>query len=66
MRNVCKNLVCEPKGKLPLQIAGHKLEDNVKTDYKEIGCESLDWFHVTEGNVHWWAVLNMALLLCVP
>jgi hypothetical protein len=28
-------------------------EDNNKIHLKELGCESMDWIHLTESRIHW-------------
>jgi hypothetical protein len=49
IRNGHKMLIIKSEGKRPLQRAGHKLEDNVKVDLKEIGYMGADWIHQTLG-----------------
>jgi hypothetical protein len=33
------------EGKRPLTGPGHRWEDNIKMDFKEIGCDSVDWIY---------------------
>jgi hypothetical protein len=42
MRNAYKILVDKPEGKKPLKRHRHKWEDNIRTDLREIGWESMD------------------------
>jgi hypothetical protein len=37
MRNTYKILVGKPEGQLPLGRLGHKFNDNIKMDLKEVG-----------------------------
>jgi len=32
-------------------------------DLREIGCESVDWMHLTQDRDQWWAVVNMVMNL---
>jgi hypothetical protein len=47
-RNPYNILTGKPKIKGPLRRPGHKLEDNIKLDPKEIGCEVMHWIHVVQ------------------
>jgi hypothetical protein len=35
-------------------------------DLKEIRCEDIDWIHMAQDRVHWWALVNMVMNLQVP
>jgi hypothetical protein len=41
-RGSCRILVGKPEGKRPLGRPGHRWEDNVKMDLKEVGSEIVD------------------------
>jgi hypothetical protein len=43
-------LVANLEGQRPLGRMRHRLEDNIKTDLKEIGCENVDWIHLATGS----------------
>jgi hypothetical protein len=47
MRNAYNIMVGKPEGKRPLGRHRHKWEDNIRTDLREIGCEGVDWIHLT-------------------
>lgn len=49
--NACNILVGNREGKKALTIPRHRCKYNIKTDQTEIGCESIDWFHVAQ--VYW-------------
>jgi hypothetical protein len=33
---------------------------------REIGWEGMDWIHVAQNSVQWWAVVNMVMNIRVP
>lgn len=37
--------------------------DNIKTDLKEIGCQSVDWIEVSWNGVQWWGLVNTLMVL---
>jgi len=41
-------------------------KDNIITDLREIGLESVDWIHLTQDRDHWWALVYMVMNLQVP
>jgi hypothetical protein len=43
----------------------HSRRDNIKTGCNEIDCEDEKWIRLAEGRVQWWALVCMALKLCV-
>jgi hypothetical protein len=45
MRNSYKILVRKPEGKRPPGRCRHRLKDNTKMDFKEVGCKGVDWIH---------------------
>jgi hypothetical protein len=50
--------VRKPEGKRPLGRLRHSLEDNIKMDLTEIGCEGVGWICLAEGRALWWALGN--------
>jgi hypothetical protein len=51
MRNAYKMLVGKSEGKRPLGRNKRRLEDNIKTDLKEAGCDDVDWIHLAQNRV---------------
>jgi hypothetical protein len=47
MRNAHISLVGEPEGERP-PTSGHKWEDNINMDHREIGLEGESWIHVAQ------------------
>jgi hypothetical protein len=41
-------LVVQPEGKSALERLISGWEDNIKMDLKELGCEGVDWFQMTQ------------------
>jgi len=41
-RGLYRDLVGKPEGKTPFGISRRRLEDNIKMDLKEMGCEGMD------------------------
>jgi hypothetical protein len=39
------------------------LEKHIKTDFKEMGREVLDWFYLAQSRVKWRAVVKMVMKL---
>jgi hypothetical protein len=44
---MCGILTDKPEEKSPFGRPGFTLEDNIKTDLKEIGCDGVNWNHVS-------------------
>jgi hypothetical protein len=44
----------------------YRWEQNINLDLKATYCESMDWIHLTQDTVQWWASLNMVMNLWVP
>jgi hypothetical protein len=40
-------VVGKPKGKRPIGKPRRRMEDNIKMILKEIGCDGVDWIHLT-------------------
>jgi hypothetical protein len=40
-------------------------EGNIKVDLKEIGCEDVDWIHLAQDRLFWWAVVNTIMTVRV-
>jgi len=50
--------------KTPLRTCRHKLEDNIKTCFAEIGLESVNWINLVQDRYKW-AVVGMVTELWV-
>jgi hypothetical protein len=48
MTNAYNILVGKPEGKRPLGRPRCRREDNIRMDFREIRCESVDWMHLAQ------------------
>jgi hypothetical protein len=65
-RGVYRVLVGKPEGKRPLGRPGHRWEDNIKMDLREIGIDGVNWFQLAQDRVQWRACVNTVMNLRVP
>jgi hypothetical protein len=49
------------EGKISLGRTGHKWEDNIKINLKDIVWEVVDWINRTQDRNRWWDVANTAM-----
>jgi hypothetical protein len=40
-------------------------EDNIRMDFREVGCGGVDWMHLDQNTDQWQAVVNMIMDLGV-
>jgi hypothetical protein len=48
-RNAYRILVVQPEGKRPLGRPRCRWVDNIKMDFREIGCSGMDWIGTSGG-----------------
>jgi hypothetical protein len=65
-RGIYKVLVGKPEGKRLLGRPRRRCKDNIKLDFQEVGCGSMDWIKLAEGRDMWRAVVNAVRNLQVP
>jgi len=63
MRNAHKILVRKPEGKKLLGRSKCRWEDNIRMVLREIGCEDVDWIHLSQDRVKWQAVVDTVMNL---
>jgi hypothetical protein len=47
----------DPEGKRQLGRRRRRWEDNIKRDFKEIGCEGVNWINLAQDRDQWRAVM---------
>jgi hypothetical protein len=60
MGEVRKNSVGKPEGKRRLERFWRRWEDNIKMDLKDIGCDDVDWIHLSQNRFQSGVLLNTA------
>jgi hypothetical protein len=65
-RGVHSVLVGRREGKKPLGRPKHRLEDNIKTDFQEVGGVCGDWMEFAQDRDRWRALVSMLKDLQVP
>jgi hypothetical protein len=56
-------LVGKVVGKQPLVRPGHRWEDNIKMDHREIGMEGVDWIYLAQDRDQWPILVNTVMNL---
>jgi hypothetical protein len=59
-------LVGKPEGRRPLGRPGHRWEDNIKMDLREVGWGGMDWINQAQDRDRWRALVNAVMNLRVP
>jgi hypothetical protein len=59
-------LVVKPEGKRLLRRPKRRWENNIRTDFRDIGWEGVDWIHLVQDKDQWRAAVNMKMNLRVP
>jgi hypothetical protein len=59
-------LVGKPEGKGPLGRPRRRLEDNIRMDFQEVGCEVMDWIGLAQDRDRWREIVNAVINLRVP
>jgi hypothetical protein len=66
MRNAYKILVSKPKGNRTLRRTRRKLEDNIRTNLRDIRWEVVDWMHLVQDRDQWRTFVNTVMNLRIP
>jgi hypothetical protein len=59
-------LVGKSEVKRPLGRLGHRWEDNIRMDLREMGWCVMDWINLAQNGDQWEALVNMVMTLWVP
>jgi hypothetical protein len=65
-RNAYRILVEKPEGKRPLGRPRRRWVDNIKMDFREIGCDGMEWIDLALDRDQWRALVNTVMYLRVP
>ena len=65
-RNAYRVLVGKPEGKRSLGRARRQWEGNVKMDWREVGCDPVEWIDLAEDKDQWRAYVRLVMNLQVP
>jgi hypothetical protein len=66
IRNIYNILVAKSEGKRPLGTPRRRWEGNIRTDFREIGLEVVNWIHLAQDGDKWQALVNTVLNLRIP
>jgi hypothetical protein len=64
-RNAYRTLLGKPEGKSPMGRPRLRCVGNIKTDFREIGRDDMDWINVAQDRDQWRALVNSVLNLQV-
>ena len=65
-RGVYRVLVGKSEGKRPLGRPRRRWEDNIKMDFREVGCGGMDWIEMAQDSDRWRALVNTVMNFRVP
>ena len=65
-KGVYSFVVGKPDGKRPLGRPRLRWEDNIKMDFKEVGCGGMNWIKLAQDRDRWRALVNVVMNLWVP
>ena len=65
-RGVYRVLVAKPEGRRPLGRPRHRWEDNIRMDFREVGCGYVDWMELAQDRDGWRALVSAVMNLRVP
>jgi hypothetical protein len=56
----------ESVGRRPLGRPRRRWEDNIKMDFQEVGCRSIDWIDLAQDRDGWRALMNAVMNIRFP
>jgi len=65
-RGVYRLMVGKPEGRRPMGRPRRRWEDNIKTDFQEVGCGDMDWIELAQDRDRWRVLVNAVVNLRVP
>jgi len=64
-RGVYRVLVGKPEGRRPLRRPRRGWEDNIRMDFREVGCGYVDWMELAQDRDRWRALVSAVMKLRV-
>jgi hypothetical protein len=64
--HACKVLVGNPEGRRTFGSPRRILEDNIKIDLKQMGCEGVDLIQLAQDRDQWRSLVNTVMKLYAP
>jgi hypothetical protein len=65
-KGVYRVLVGKPEGRRPLGRPRRRWEDNIRMDFREVGCGCVDWMELAQDRDRWRALVSAVMKLRVP
>jgi hypothetical protein len=63
MINAYKILVANPEERRALGGLGRRMEDTIKMEFKELGCEGMNWIHLAQDRNKWRTIVKTVMNL---
>ena len=64
--SVYRVLAGKPGGKRPLGRPRRRWQDNIRMDFREVGCGCVDWMELAQDRDRWRALVSAVMNLRVP
>ena len=58
-------MVGKPEGRRPMGRPRRRWEDNIKTDFQQVGCGDMDWIELAQDRDRWRVLVNAVVNLRV-
>ena len=65
-KGACRVLMGKPDGKRPFLRPRHRVKDDIKMDFQDVGWESMDWRALAQDRDRWRVLLNAVMGFWVP
>jgi hypothetical protein len=65
-RGVYRVLVGKPEGRRPMGRPRHRWEDNIRMDFRKVGCGCVDWMELAQDKDRWHVLVSAVMNLRVP
>jgi hypothetical protein len=65
-RGAYRVLVGKPEGRRPLGRPGHRWENNIRMDLREVGCGFVDWMELVQDRDRWRTLVSAVMNIRIP